>query len=465
MRALRLLLYFAAGLLLGGVSAFATAETISATAKSAGTITATPLWVTGGTYKNASLSGACNAWRSAAGRTIGLCGPDSEGNGLYGTCFYDTGDAPNKICWQADAVKAGCEPGYSFNGTTKMCVNTETIYTCPAGQNWTLSGQSCTRPDCPNGRLADGTCAPSCPAAGTKQDVFIGGDGTNLASSYCDASNCRQTITVLSSGGYQCSFSASGVGTCREGFDAQMTYTGESCSAGTPAAPAPVAPGDLGQPCPPNYGKASAANGFIRCLPPGTTTSDGSSSSTTSTTPPGASAPSTTTSNTTNNTICTGDGSCTTTTTTTSTTNVPGGSPQTTTTTTANTESKADFCAKNPQNEVCSSGGDGEGNGEGGALGGVPSLYERTYPDGLVGVWNDRIADIKATPIFGLSAVFTPTGVSGGSCPSWTFNANIGSHMNFGSGSISPPCWIWPAIKAIVIISALLLARRLIFGG
>lgn len=97
-------------------------------------------------------------------------------------------------------------------------------------------------------------------------------------------------------------------------------------------------------------------------------------------------------------------------------------------------------------------------------LGDVPKLYERKYPDGLVGVWNTRSAELKATPLFGLTAIFTPN-IGAGSCPSWTFNANIGPHMMFGSGSISPPCWIWPAIKAIIIISALLLARRLIFGG
>lgn len=37
---------------------------------------------------------------------------------------------------------------------------------CPSGQNWTLSGASCVRPDCPSGsvRQSDGTCSNPCAA-------------------------------------------------------------------------------------------------------------------------------------------------------------------------------------------------------------------------------------------------------------------------------------------------------------
>jgi hypothetical protein len=93
-----------------------------------------------------------------------------------------------------------------------------------------------------------------------------------------------------------------------------------------------------------------------------------------------------------------------------------------------------------------------------------PKLYERKYPDGFSGVWATQSAAMKSTPLFGLSALFTPS-IGGGSCPSWTINANIGPHMNYGSGSVSPPCWLWGALKAVLIISALLISRRLVFGG
>jgi len=94
----------------------------------------------------------------------------------------------------------------------------------------------------------------------------------------------------------------------------------------------------------------------------------------------------------------------------------------------------------------------------------VPKLYDRKYPDGMQGVWNTQKGNLTAGGLAGLQSVFVPN-ISGGQCPTWTINANIGPHMNFGSGTISPPCWIWDAIKAIVLITALFLARRLIFGG
>jgi hypothetical protein len=94
----------------------------------------------------------------------------------------------------------------------------------------------------------------------------------------------------------------------------------------------------------------------------------------------------------------------------------------------------------------------------------VPKLYTRKYPQGLQGVWNTQKAQLTASGLAGLQSVFVPT-IAGGQCPSWTINANIGPHMNFGSGSVSPPCWIWDAIKVIFVITALFLARRLVFGG
>jgi hypothetical protein len=98
------------------------------------------------------------------------------------------------------------------------------------------------------------------------------------------------------------------------------------------------------------------------------------------------------------------------------------------------------------------------------ALPAKPELYKRKYPDGLTGVWSEKLAELKATPLFSLMAIFHPT-VTAGSCPAWTFNANIGPHMNFGQGTIAPPCWIWGALKAVLLITALMLCRRIIFGG
>ena len=53
----------------------------------------------------------------------------------------------------------------------------------------------------------------------------------------------------------------------------------------------------------------------------------------------------------------------------------------------------------------------------------------------------------------------------GGTPPSWIIDLDFGRGLSFGSHDISPPSWLWGVLRAITILSALLLARRLIFGG
>lgn len=93
-----------------------------------------------------------------------------------------------------------------------------------------------------------------------------------------------------------------------------------------------------------------------------------------------------------------------------------------------------------------------------------PKLYEPKYPDGITGVWNSKMQEIKATPLFSLAPSLLPT-VSGGSCPSWKVDLSIDGWTNAGLQDVSPPCWVWDVAKLVIIASALLLARRLIFGG
>ena len=93
-----------------------------------------------------------------------------------------------------------------------------------------------------------------------------------------------------------------------------------------------------------------------------------------------------------------------------------------------------------------------------------PKLYEPKYPDGITGLWNSKLQEIKATPLFNLAPALLPT-VSGGSCPSWKVDLSIDGWTNAGLQDVSPPCWVWDVAKLVIIASALLLARRLIFGG
>lgn len=94
----------------------------------------------------------------------------------------------------------------------------------------------------------------------------------------------------------------------------------------------------------------------------------------------------------------------------------------------------------------------------------LPKLYERKYPDGLVGVWNTKRAEFLATSIGQLSTQLMPTISGAGSCPSWPIDLDLQT-WNFGTVDVAPPCWIWDFAKAVIVISALLLARALIFGG
>lgn len=98
-------------------------------------------------------------------------------------------------------------------------------------------------------------------------------------------------------------------------------------------------------------------------------------------------------------------------------------------------------------------------------LGDVPKLYERKYPDGLVGIWNEKSEVIKQSSTFTLAAQLMPTGLTAGTCPSWSIALNFASWASFGEHDFAPPCWIWDVAKTIIIISALMLARSLIFGG
>lgn len=96
----------------------------------------------------------------------------------------------------------------------------------------------------------------------------------------------------------------------------------------------------------------------------------------------------------------------------------------------------------------------------------IPDLYTPKYPDGLIGVWAAKKAELNNTSLSGLTAVLMPNmAESGGSCPSWMLPLDLASWSAYGSVDVSPPCWIWDAVKAFVIFGALLLARSLVFGG
>lgn len=95
----------------------------------------------------------------------------------------------------------------------------------------------------------------------------------------------------------------------------------------------------------------------------------------------------------------------------------------------------------------------------------LPELYEQKYKDGLTGVVTAKIAELKQTPLFQLPSSLMGDLPSSGQCPSWQLDLNLASWANFGIHSIGADCAIWDFAALVVLISAAILCRALIFGG
>lgn len=95
----------------------------------------------------------------------------------------------------------------------------------------------------------------------------------------------------------------------------------------------------------------------------------------------------------------------------------------------------------------------------------LPELYEQKYKDGLTGVVTAKIAELKQTPLFQLPSSLMGDLPSSGQCPAWQLDLNFASWANFGIHSIGADCAIWDFAALVVLISAAILCRALIFGG
>lgn len=94
----------------------------------------------------------------------------------------------------------------------------------------------------------------------------------------------------------------------------------------------------------------------------------------------------------------------------------------------------------------------------------LPRLYTKKYPNGLEGVWYEKKSQLTASPLLNLISGLMPSVASSGTCPTMVVPLDVGI-ADFGSHDFAPPCWIWDFGRVVIIVSALLLARRLIFGG
>lgn len=95
----------------------------------------------------------------------------------------------------------------------------------------------------------------------------------------------------------------------------------------------------------------------------------------------------------------------------------------------------------------------------------VPDFYEQQYPDGFAGEWGEFRDRVAASSLAGFIGSLSNGVPAGGECPAWSFNLNMGAMGNFGTFALQPPCIIWPFIKTLLILTALFVARRMVVGG
>ena len=317
----------------------------------------------------------------------------------------------------------------------------------------------------------------SCPANATGAAVCTCNAGYTDIGNVCvsnaasTAKGVAQDLSALASlnGGWVVGDRANGLGFCYQGYalrgnfgavsekgdymvQGPFTSDGSTCSGNTAAVPSPATPASaaastLAQSCTGYFGYVNGAEKCISQVP-----SMGSV-----VTAPIAGTQSTVGGSTVTKTgaVDCVQGQCSVTTTTTTVNNTGGSSSVTTT----GKQSQGDFCAESPNSPVCGGLVHDKPFGE------LPSLYKPKYPDGIASAWAARKTELMQSSIGALSTSLMPNIAADGSCPSFVLGLNFGPRMSYGSHDLAPPCWVWGFAKAVVIISSLLLARRLIFGG
>lgn len=87
------------------------------------------------------------------------------------------------------------------------------------------------------------------------------------------------------------------------------------------------------------------------------------------------------------------------------------------------------------------------------------SYYTRVYAGGFPEVWSKFSLQFQQTPIMSFLNGLVPGWGSGG-CPTWSLYLG-----QYGTHDVSVPCWVWSAIRAIIVVTAVFTARALVFGG
>lgn len=159
-------------------------------------------WQNGGTQYDTALQAATAAYDAATAQSgyTKLNGPWVSGTNCAGTNFVVGSGIAYKAKWNA----SGAESCWNASGTIAM------TYACLSGG--TLSGQSCTYPDCAAGydRNAQGQCVKDCTAkAGqptTNGTYSFGGAASTWSVSECKVYCPQRVISAFGGTGYGCKY-------------------------------------------------------------------------------------------------------------------------------------------------------------------------------------------------------------------------------------------------------------------
>lgn len=224
-------------------------------------------------YTGATPTDACEAVRAPyLGADSSLVGVTKVSDTQYTCNFLFHGSPHNSIYVVSSKY---CNSGDTLNSSTGICTNS---LTCPTGQNWTLSGSNCTRPDCTAPDVRDpntGLCtAPPDPCVGKEAQAPVTswypstvGAPSLESSKYCD-SGCTAALNPSPTG-------TSYANKQMRWQQYQLVQLGYSCAAGLPSTPSisppdkqPVEPPKK-TPCSPNEGVLTSSSGSVNCVPSG----------------------------------------------------------------------------------------------------------------------------------------------------------------------------------------------------
>ena len=311
----------------------------------------------------------------------------------------------------------------SADGYSGTCPSQANTYSCPAGQNWTLSGSSCTRPDC--------TAAQTRNSAGVCISACTLGPNEQIGTVRYGFPHPQPSGVIFCVNG--CTAYPGGTGTISGAVKYQYALVNgaggaaSSCTAGTEIVPnVNAASGEpLSNPtvasCISSGQGFGTVNGVVVCTGPTSTVA--SSKETQADTP--ASGPAKTT-ETTTTTVCTGAGACTTTTTSNVTSGGSGkggtgpGSSTTPGDGTEKAQTKADFCQENPSDKACKV----ETQGAPATVAGLYSKGSRTVGDALA----DFRGGVLGSPIVSAATGYLAASIPSGTCSGLSSTINVLGH-------------------------------------